>query len=143
MVKSEMKHCRRRKSVECVWPVFQRDCKGKSQTRRDAWCLYPQSYQRECFHCAQPEPREVQLLICSWSFVDKDKNRRLLKGGKKIILGSVLFPGIKVCAPHSQSRLLWGHCTQNKDIVTIRRLIFWHQVLLQSVLHCALMLNRS
>lgn len=41
-------------SVLEILPGFQRDCRGKSQTRMGGWCLCPLWCQQECFHFVPP-----------------------------------------------------------------------------------------
>lgn len=51
-------------------PVFQRDCRGKSQTHKDAWCLCPRLYQQECFRCVQPDKHiSISSLVTSSSHI--------------------------------------------------------------------------
>lgn len=52
--------------VLCL-PGFQRDCRGKSQTRRGGWCLCPLWYQQECFHFVQPERETVREGHIVWN----------------------------------------------------------------------------
>lgn len=92
-------------SVLEILPGFQRDCRGKSQTRMGGWCLCPLWCQQECFHFVPPYKKKQR------NNIPVENNLSLLQ--KQVFLKYALT-GVKLHLlkiPNLFQKYIWSICT--------------------------------